>query len=122
MSFAEILRKAMDETNMTQAELSKLTGIGKSSISQYVSGKNEPNQNRKIKIFEVLGISPLEYIDEISLDSGRISVQKAAKLLGKSEQFVRVGLQRSVLPFGTAVKLSSKWTYHISAKKFYDYI
>ncbi|MEK4788331.1 MULTISPECIES: helix-turn-helix domain-containing protein [Bacillus] len=122
MSFAEILRKAMDETNMTQAELSKLTGIGKSSISQYVSGKNEPNQNRKIKIFEVLGISPLEHIDEISTDSGRISVQKAAKLLGKSEQFVRVGLQRSVLPFGTAVKLSSKWTYHISAKKFYDYI
>ncbi|MGG4238583.1 helix-turn-helix transcriptional regulator [Bacillus safensis] len=124
MSFAEILRKAMDETNMSQAELSKLTGIGKSSISQYVSGKNEPNQNRKIKILEVLGMSPLEHIDEISTNgiSGKISVQKAAKLLGKSEQFVRVGLQRSVLPFGTAVKLSSKWTYHISAKKFYDYI
>lgn len=114
----------MDETNMSQAELSKLTGIGKSSISQYVSGKNEPNRNRKIKIFEVLGKSPLEHIDKISTDgfSGKMSLKKAAKLLGKSEQFVRIGLQRSVLPFGTTVKLNSKWTYHISAKKFYDFI
>ncbi|WP_217497390.1 MULTISPECIES: helix-turn-helix domain-containing protein [Bacillus] len=39
MSFAEILRKAMDETNMSQAQLSKMTGIGESSISQYVSGE-----------------------------------------------------------------------------------
>ncbi|QCU21172.1 helix-turn-helix transcriptional regulator [Bacillus altitudinis] len=29
----------MDETNMSQAELSKLTGIGETSISQYVSEK-----------------------------------------------------------------------------------
>ncbi|QHQ75757.1 helix-turn-helix domain-containing protein [Bacillus pumilus] len=62
-----------------------MTGIAKSSISQYVSGRNEPNQNRKIKIFEVLGMSPLDHIDEISTNgiSGKIPVQKAAKLLGK---------------------------------------
>lgn len=28
-----------------------------------------------------------------------ISIKKAAHLLGKSEQFVRIGLQRGVLPF-----------------------
>lgn len=47
MSFSERLKQAMVERNMTQAELSALTGIGKSSISQYVSGKNEPNEIRK---------------------------------------------------------------------------
>lgn len=46
MSFSERLKQAMVERNMTQAELSALTGIGKSSISQYVSGKNEPNEIR----------------------------------------------------------------------------
>lgn len=49
-------------------------------------------------------------------------VKEAAQLLGKSEQFVRIGLQRGILPFGYAVKMSSKWTYHISEHKIYEYI
>lgn len=51
-----------------------------------------------------------------------ISVKKAAEIMGKSQQFVRVGLQKGLLPFGTAVKLSSMWTYYISPKKFYEYV
>lgn len=54
--------------------------------------------------------------------SQNISVIKAAEIMGKSPQFVRIGLQRGLLPFGTAVKLSSIWTYHISPKLFYEYI
>lgn len=49
-------------------------------------------------------------------------VIKAAQIMGKSQQFVRVGLQRGLLPFGTAVKMSSMWTYYISQKKFYEYV
>lgn len=52
----------------------------------------------------------------------KISVKETAKRLGKSEQFVRVGLQRGNLPFGTAVKMSSKWTYHISPTLLEKYI
>lgn len=54
--------------------------------------------------------------------SRNISVKEAAEIMGKSQQFVRVGLQRGLLPIGTAVKLSSVWTYHISPKLFYEYI
>lgn len=50
-----------------------------------------------------------------------IKVSEAAKILGVSEQFVRVGLQRNALPIGTAVKMSSIWTYHISPKLLQDY-
>lgn len=53
---------------------------------------------------------------------GNIKVEKAAQIMGKSQQFVRIGLQRGLLPFGTAIKMSSMWTYHISPKLFYDYI
>lgn len=53
---------------------------------------------------------------------GNIKVEKAAQIMGKSQQFVRVGLQRGLLPFGTAIKMSSMWTYHISPKLFYDYV
>jgi len=51
-----------------------------------------------------------------------ISVKEAAKILGKSEQFVRIGLQRGLLPIGTAVKMSSVWTYHISPKLLSEYV
>lgn len=51
-----------------------------------------------------------------------ISVIETAKMLGKCQQFVRVGLQRGILPFGYAVKLSSMWTYHISAHKLNEYL
>ena len=54
--------------------------------------------------------------------SQKISVKEAAEIMGKSQQFVRVGLQRGLLHFGTAIKLSSMWTYHISPKLFYEYV
>lgn len=50
-----------------------------------------------------------------------IKVSDAAKILGKSEQFVRIGLQRNLLPIGTAVQMSNKWTYHISPKLLEEY-
>lgn len=48
----------------------------------------------------------------------RLSVSKTAELMNVSEQFIRVGLQKGQLPFGYAVKTSSKWTYFISPAKF----
>lgn len=51
-----------------------------------------------------------------------LTVKEAAEALGKSQPFVRVGLQRGILPFGYAVKMSSKYTYHISKSKLNEYI
>lgn len=51
-----------------------------------------------------------------------ISVKEAAKLMGKSEMFIRIGLQRDILPIGNALKLSSKYTYYISPKLLEEYI
>lgn len=51
-----------------------------------------------------------------------VKVSDAARNLGKSEQFVRVGLQRNLLPIGTEVQMSSKWTYHISPKLLKEYV
>lgn len=50
-----------------------------------------------------------------------LTVKQAAEILGKSEQFIRVGLQREILPFGSAVKLSTKWTYYISPTRLSEY-
>ena len=54
----------------------------------------------------------------------KITIKKAAEIMGKCQQFVRIGLQRGFLPFGTAFKIknSTHYDYYISPKLFYDYI
>ena len=48
--FAERLRMALDFRNMKATELSELTGINKSTISQYLSKEYEPKRER-IELF-----------------------------------------------------------------------
>ena len=53
-----------------------------------------------------------------------MTVEEAAKEMGKSQQFVRIGLQRGFLTFGTAEIMpnSTKYTYYISPDLFYKSI
>lgn len=52
-----------------------------------------------------------------------MKIKEASKRLNKSEQWIRIGLQQKVLPFGYAVKVSPKrWSYHISDKLFNEYM
>ena len=50
-----------------------------------------------------------------------LTIHETAELLGMSQQFVRIGLQRGILPFGSAVKLSTRWTYYVSPTRLYEY-
>ena len=43
----------------------------------------------------------------------RILPTEAAAIIGASPQFVRVGLQTGQLDIGSAVKMSTVWTYNI---------
>lgn len=38
-----------------------------------------------------------------------------------SPQFIRIGLQKGIFPFGYAVKMSGRWTYFISKQKFVEH-
>lgn len=52
-----------------------------------------------------------------------MSVKECAKLLGKPEQWVRIGLQRRELPFGCAVQMTGgRWSYHVSRYKVKEYL
>lgn len=126
MSFAEKLKKLMFELNISQAQVSKLTGIGKSSISQYLSGKNEPSKNRKREIALALGIDG-EYFNQFETKTiiqnnsvTNVPVSVVAALMGKSKEWVMQGLRDGVFPWGYAVKLT-KWSYYISSVKFTEY-
>lgn len=51
-----------------------------------------------------------------------IPIRVVADILGKSQQFVRIGLQQQRLPIGSAVQTSSEWTYHVSYELLKNYI
>ena len=51
-----------------------------------------------------------------------MTVREAATIMEKSQQFIRIGLQMGALPFGNAVKMSTKWTYYISPTRLYEYV
>ncbi len=51
-----------------------------------------------------------------------VPVPVVAKLLGKSDMFVRTGLQCGRLPFGSSVKTCSRWSYHISPQALKAYL
>jgi len=56
-TIAERLSEALKIKEMSQAELVRLTGIGKSSICTYVSGEYEPKQRNIYKIAKALNVS-----------------------------------------------------------------
>lgn len=56
-----------------------------------------------------------------NIDSDRVLPTEAAKILETSTLFVYLAMQQGKLPIGVAVKTSTKWTYHISAKLLEEY-
>lgn len=121
------LKRVMEEKGITPAELSKETGIGRSSLSQYLHGKNIPTETRKAQIAYALGVDPKELEAEVTQvceipkipKIPRISVERAAVIMGMSHETVRKGLRQGVFPWGYGILASdNQWCYFINAKSF----
>ena len=56
-TFAERLKNAMEQANMSQSALSEQAGASKAAISQYLSGKNTPGPDRIKALADATGVS-----------------------------------------------------------------
>ena len=52
------IREAMSDMGISQQELANRSGIGKSSISHYINGFNEPGNKSAYALSMVLGVNP----------------------------------------------------------------
>ena len=127
-TFAERLKNAMEQASMSQATLLKQTKVSKAAISQYLSGKNTPGPDRIKALADATGVS-FDYLMGYGAAPvaeppiKKISVKEAARCMGKSDQFVRIGLQRGLLPFGNAVPNDKgSQNYYVNPAKFRDYV
>lgn len=73
-AFSKRMKEAMELRNMKQVELCEKTGLGKSAISQYLSGTYEPKQKGVYLIAKALDVSeawlmgyevPIERVEHI---------------------------------------------------------
>ena len=62
-SFSVVLRQILDERNIKQSDLSRLTGINKSSISEYLSNNYQPKYKNILKIARALNLSPTIFLN-----------------------------------------------------------
>ena len=109
---ANRIRKRLEELNMTQADLCKYTGINKATVSQYLSGKYLPKQDKIEAIAKVLNVDvvwlmgydikgealqklvsdynkyELSVIYDKLNDTGRAELIKYAKLLCNSDIYI----------------------------------
>ena len=58
-TLATRLKQALSITGVKQIELSRLTGIYKGTINNYLLGKYEPKQDKLEKIADALNVSPV---------------------------------------------------------------
>lgn len=120
--FKDLLNKAMSDLNLTRTELSEKTGISKSSISYYLSGKIEPSEKKQKEIAMSLGLPSCYFEDvvEQSLNTiEKLLPEQVAKVMGLSKETVRTGLQQGVFSWGYAIHTSkNRWVYFINKRKF----
>lgn len=136
--FPKNLKRIMKEKGFTGAALAKAAGFSKAAVSQYINGVNAPSQERVEAMARVLGVSVDELVGKdspperpmpppygcaihpVMPGKATMTCQEAAALLHKHQSYVRQGLRegRPGFEFGSAVKLSGKWSYCIYAKKF----
>lgn len=86
-----------------------------------LKAKNKAKKEKRAGVIERMNQSYEK--EEIEM-LGNVPIKTAARLMQKSEMFVRMGLRSGALPFGVAIHASSKksWAYHISPAKFAAYM
>ena len=101
--FVENLREAAKSKQMTQSDVVKASGLSKSSVSDYFTGKSTPKKDALKKLANALGVT-VEALTESK--TKKITVLEAAKLMGCDPQFVRIGLQQGI---NTIAEILSLW-------------
>ena len=67
MKFNERLKELRKELGLTQRDVGKYLGVGRTTISEYESGKIVPKQDNLVKLASFLGVS-VDYLTGVSDD------------------------------------------------------
>lgn len=122
MSVATNLRRCMYAADMSKTMLCKASGVSQDAVTKYLQGSVIPTAAVIEKLAEALEV-PVTMINrpERVKATGRLRPADAAKVLDMDVQTIRVGIQRGMFPFGSAVKVGGKFNYTIDPQKLIEY-
>lgn len=128
MRFSEKLQNVMQQLNISQTQVARMTGKSKGSISMYLSGQTVPSEKTQNEMAESLGLPPDYFTQEKAAElkvSGKLneietlSVHEVAQIMHKHTQTIAAGLQQGVFPWGYGIKTSEhRWSYFINKRRF----
>lgn len=103
-NFSKRLKQAIQISNMKQSELVSKTGIPKSSISSYLSGKYIPKQTNIYKLANALNVNPVWLMGkdlEISEQSNNLNLNNILKNteLENIEQLVKDDKEKKMIKY-----------------------
>lgn len=126
VTFAEKLREVMKEQNISQSDLSRLTKIGRSSISQYLSDRNIPTPQRREEIAVALKL-PEDYFtaEENAVKAcisrakvKRLTLTQAARIMGMSKETLGTAIEEGKYSWGQVLSgKGKKKIYYINGTK-----
>jgi transcriptional regulator with XRE-family HTH domain len=129
MLFEERLREAMSKAGINQSDLAESVGVSKASISQYLSGKNEPRQRVIEKFAEALGVGEAwldgHADDPLAVRPRVLKPCQAAKVMGTNTDSVRIRMQKDCFnpSIGTAYSLKgNRHSYEIVPERLAAYL
>lgn len=116
--FKDVLKVLRTNAGLTQEELAKKLGLGKSAISMYESGSREPNLETLEAIADTFNVDMNTLIDSKSLQNGKTSVidPLQEQLLRNYQQLNTVGREK-LLEYSDDLLNSEKYTELPNAKK-----
>lgn len=64
-----------------------------------------------------------EYVEKRKKEN-KITIKKASELMGKSQSFVRIAMQRNLINIGTCIKKEGckRYDYYINPELLYKYL
>lgn len=96
--FSKKLKKAMNEAGLSQAELSRESGLSKSTISQYLSGKFEAKPNNLKILSKTLNKSMYWLCSEEDSEKGDLLIKDNKEFYNlKSENYSKLYDTLSIL-------------------------
>ena len=133
MTLATRIKRLMAQSGMFQSDLAKAMGWSPMTASRVLNGRRAVKDDELVKLASALGVTPELLIapcDDSDVHAAAIEntrnsnlpVTEAAKLMGKDPQYLRVAIQKGIVPFGFALKgTGSRYVYYISRKQFEEY-
>lgn len=133
MNVVQRVKDLMKERGMIQRDLGKAMGWSAMMTSRKLSGERGITDEELPVLAAVFGmtvdalVTPCDDATAFeptlaALRNSNVPINLAARVMGKNPQYVRMALQKQLVPFGFAIKGSgNRYVYYISKPLFEEY-